>query len=422
MSSNSSKASVGPQDDKQAKLKKHQAAAETSSSQDSAEPTAAPSFQSGEQAVAALQRTPNRGERQQLFQSIQRQFGNQYAAKVAGQVRRKSANAVVQRHSPDAVLVPNAAQAAEEVQNAGTSAATEPLPAPEAGAAPPEGPMADDTVTGAGAAAGGGAAAAGKTGGAGTTTGGTAATGTGAPASTTPPPTTVLTGTMDVSYAQKAITDSFGTVAPKTIITGAITVVDNMDALYAAYDKVCIDDNIMNKDTGKKWAAGDLKKTNAAKGLRTNAFAYKGKVWVDKSGTDPTATVHEMLHVNTASDFLGKVGRIVNEGTTQKFAVKAIKAKGGSVAGSENTYQSEQGVVTNLIAIVTESTLTDAYFKGAATLVTAYEAKKGAGSWATLKALLDAENYTSINTTLTAPAPTPAPTSAPSTGAAPATT
>ena len=417
----SNKAALTHQDDQTAKLKNRQAAAEPSPSQEGADIAEAPSFQSGEQALTALQRTPNRGERQQVFQSIQRQFGNQYAAKVARQVRRSATASVVQRHSPDAVLVPNANQAAAEVQNAGTSAATEPLPTPEAGGTPQEGPMSDDTDVGTGAT---GTGTAGKTAGTGATTGGTT-TGTGTtPASTTPPPTTVLTGTMDVSYAQKAITDSFGTVAPKAIITGAITVVDNMDALYAAYDKVCIDDNILNKSTGKKWAAGDLKKINTAKGLRTNAFAYKGKVWVDKSGTDPTATVHEMLHVNTASDFLGKVGRIVNEGTTQKFAVKAIKAKGGSVSGSENTYQAEQGVVTNLIAIITESTLTDAYFKGGDTLINAYEAKKGKGSWATLKALLDAETYTSINTTLTAPAPTPTPTpttGTPSTGTPPTT-
>jgi hypothetical protein len=100
-----------------------------------------------------------------------------------------------------------------------------------------------------------------------------------------------------------------------------------------------------------------------------------------------------MLHINTASGFRAAVGEIVNEGTTQRLAVRAVQAAGSSVAGSENTYQREQEVVEGIANIVGDEVVTNAYFNGADSMITTYEDRAGENTWTALKALLDARNF-----------------------------
>lgn len=207
-----------------------------------------------------------------------------------------------------------------------------------------------------------------------------------------PPTSAPVKGrTLQLPYAEKVITDAFGAVAKTKIIRGEITVATGEDEILAAFDKV----NKGRKNTlaNRAWQDGDAKKNFKDRGLRLNGFADKGKVWVDMESTDPTATVHEMLHINTASDFRGSVGEIVNEGITERLAIKAMVAAGDAVTGSENTYTKERAFVDKLLAMVSEATAIDAYFNGAAKLVTAYETIGGTGSWATLKAELVKNDY-----------------------------
>jgi len=75
--------------------------------------------------------------------------------------------------------------------------------------------------------------------------------------------------------------------------------------------------------------------------------------------------------------------------TTQRFAVEAVLATGNSVAGSERTYVREQEVVAALVNFVGDPILRNAYFNGASTLVSAYEAFHGSRSFAILKRILD---------------------------------
>ncbi|MBK9051143.1 MAG: hypothetical protein IPL78_09560 [Chloroflexi bacterium] len=117
---------------------------------------------------------------------------------------------------------------------------------------------------------------------------------------------------MTVAFAQQALTDTFGTVAPSAIVLGNMTVVPDMATLYAAYDQWCIDNGVTHAD-GSAWAAGDKLAEDTAGGFRMNAFAEPSpgtSIWVDATGSDPTATVHEMLHINTAADFRAAVGEI----------------------------------------------------------------------------------------------------------------
>jgi len=220
---------------------------------------------------------------------------------------------------------------------------------------------------------------------------------------------------MEVAYAQKAIKDAFGTNKSSAIITGDVHVVGTRAELYAAQDKI-------EQKYNPSWPDGESERNDVSGGFETNAFAEPPPdtgIYVFGGGDDPTATVHEMLHINAAVGFTGKVGRVINEGITQRLAVAAVKAQGNSVAGSEDTYQDEQGIVAELVKLITEDTIKNAYFGGADPLIAAYEAKMGANQFAVLKAILDNDDYTGGLAILKTP---PAPTAAPTTPTAAPTT
>jgi hypothetical protein len=108
-----------------------------------------------------------------------------------------------------------------------------------------------------------------------------------------------------------------------------------------------------------------------------------------------------MLHINTEGGFRAAVGEIVNEGVTQRLAVRAVQQAGESVAGSENTYQREQEVVQALIDIVGDGTVTSAYFGGADTMISAYNTLvDDEDGWRVLKVLLDARDFATALTLL----------------------
>ena len=104
---------------------------------------------------------------------------------------------------------------------------------------------------------------------------------------------------------------------------------------------------------------------------------------------NPTTTVHEMLHINTASTFRSTVGEVINEGMTERLAVQAVAAQGNSVVGSENTYAPQRASVGKLIAIVGEQTMKQAYFNGGQTFIEVYNRLMGRNSFTALKRLLD---------------------------------
>jgi len=194
---------------------------------------------------------------------------------------------------------------------------------------------------------------------------------------------------MQTAFAQEAIKKHFEYVATKPIVTGAITIVADYNALMAEYDRIQMADNVIYSGTGQPWAPGDGADEDARAGAITNGFANSGRIWINANQGDPTVLVHEMLHVNTASGFPALVGRAVNEGITQRFAVQVVIATGNSVAGSGSTYVEEQDVVNALVDVVGEDTIRHAYLRKAQMLVTAYEAVMGKRSWAILERTLD---------------------------------
>ena len=318
-----------------------------------------------QRAIDAVNAVPDAKQRRQRFTLVQRLYGNGYAADVARQVDGE----VVQRHPPGAPLLGGTATAGG---GADPDAGDQPLPEPAGGTAIAEGGEGGGTA----APAAGGAAA--------------AAPGTASGGSTPAAPRELSMPTLQTTFARNAIQTTFGRAAGgRTFVTGNITIVADNAALCAQYDRIQIANGVVNRDTGVAWATGDKARWNQRRGFRTNAFAYNGNIWIDATQTDPTATVHEMLHVNTANSFLSTVGRVINEGTTQRFALRVVRNSGHSVAGSEHTYVQEQGIVNRLVDIISEGILENAYFNNPQALVNTYESLMGASSFAVLKRTLN---------------------------------
>lgn len=369
-----------------------------------------------QRSVEVLQRA-NGAVARQIFRSLQGGYGNAYAARLAAGLHGPGAAAsaslatpapLVQRHPAGAAVLPQAEAIASELANPGVAppaAATPPAPGGVTGSPAPPSPTAGAAL---GAAPGGGvptaeAAPGGTPGTAGTATMPAPAGGGSGAAATAP----VSSPALQAAFAQRALQTSFGDVASRPIVRGGIHVVSGEDAILAACDTVNIRNNATNPITGAVWVAGDAGRTYRDRGLRLNGFADPNSpdLWVDDTTTDPTTTVHEMLHINTAAGFRAAVGEVINEGTTERLAVQAVTAAGQSVAGSENTYAQERALVERLVAVVGEPTLTNAYFNGANSLIQTYELLMGARSFALLKRVLDASppNYDTANALLRPP-------------------
>jgi hypothetical protein len=157
----------------------------------------------------------------------------------------------------------------------------------------------------------------------------------------------------------------------------------------------------VTRPDGSAWKAGDCAKDDAAAGVQTEGFAWKGVVYVNGKTTLVTATVHEILHNNDAPAFRGKVGETFNEGTTELLARRALKAAGVKVP-SVTAYPDQVKFTEKLEKLVGEKVLQDAYFSNPDALVTKFEELKGAGTWASLKTHAEALDETAFKKALAA--------------------
>ena len=205
-------------------------------------------------------------------------------------------------------------------------------------------------------------------------------------------------GAMSLAAAQKILQGQFG--GTKDIVPGTIEILKDQPACAAKYDEVCIRDGVRRPD-GSAWKAGDCAKDDAAAGVQTEGFAWKGVVYVNGKTTLVTATAHEILHNNTAGGYLAKVGATFDEGTTELLARRALKAAGVKVP-SVTAYPDQVKFTEKLEKLVGEKVLQDAYFSNPDALVTKFEELKGAGTWAALKVHAEALDETAFKKALAA--------------------
>lgn len=205
-------------------------------------------------------------------------------------------------------------------------------------------------------------------------------------------------GAMGLAGAQKILQGAFGDL--KDIVPGKIEILADQPACAAKYDEVCMADGIKRPD-GSDWKAGDCAKDDAAAGVQTEGFAWKGTVYVNGKTTLVTATAHEILHNNAGGTFRAKMGETFNEGTTELLARRALSVAGVTVP-TVTAYPDEVKFTLKLQTLVGQPLLTAGYFGNPDTVIAKVEELKGVGTWATIKAHAEAKDEAKFNAAMAA--------------------
>jgi hypothetical protein len=184
-------------------------------------------------------------------------------------------------------------------------------------------------------------------------------------------------GPLTKDKAKQVLQDAFGTY--KTITEGKVELLDQAD-FQVAYDKVYG----KTKWSWAKWVVpthGNL-----------NGFAENGVNYINKNMANTGTVPHEMLHNNAAADWTPFVGMQFDEGATDVLKQFAIQKAGLS---SPNSYPDQLSCVEAFCASgVSKDQLFTAYFKGgAAKAVGEHVDKTCAGSWADVKAAMEAKDW-----------------------------
>ena len=153
----------------------------------------------------------------------------------------------------------------------------------------------------------------------------------------------------DLAGAQQILTTAFGNI--KTIVPGSIQLL-SQDDFQAAYDAIY--------GSGQySWA-----KYVAPRYGNLNGFASGGVNYINRATAGLHTIVHEMLHNNCASDFIGVVGSRFNEGATEILTQMAC---GLFDEPAPVTYPGESPCVQAALDSGLPSTaLEEAYLKGGA--------------------------------------------------------
>ena len=121
--------------------------------------------------------------------------------------------------------------------------------------------------------------------------------------------------------------------------------------------------------------------------------------------------LHEATHLYSNSAVRTTYGSQVNEGITEYFTRIIVREQ--NLPERTGLYDDEYGEVTALVKICGEDVLRHAYFEGnIAGLQSAIDTARGAGTFATWVAAMQAEDWATARAAL-APKPTPAPAPAP---------
>jgi hypothetical protein len=212
---------------------------------------------------------------------------------------------------------------------------------------------------------------------------------------------------MDHLVAHQALVTAFGTI--HKVQPFKVVMVPDQKTLFAKLDEVCIRDAVEDEDPtqpGKRglWKPGWA----AAQGNDAEGFADQPTktAYVMKTAELPTATMHEMLHLNSSAAFRDSVGEAINEGMTEYLAIKAYKAGDMTPARRKDgfAYDGHRIKLEKLFRLVGEATVTHAYFHGPAPLIDAFESLQGKGSWKQLNTAMAAPGLEEMGKLLKRPA------------------
>jgi hypothetical protein len=121
-------------------------------------------------------------------------------------------------------------------------------------------------------------------------------------------------------------------------------------------------------------------------------FADKktGTSYINSAKQSVDTVPHEMLHTNASSAWKAAVSHQLNEGATEWLTIKAVSEEKYTPTHS---YPSQEGVVRDLVAVVGEEALMNAYFKGSVAPVKTKVDAECTGTWDQLNKAMDAADW-----------------------------
>ena len=181
---------------------------------------------------------------------------------------------------------------------------------------------------------------------------------------------------LSLATAKKILDDSYSDL--HTFVEGSIQVLEQ-DAFQVKYDSIYAPDYAW--DTYVIPTFGNLE-----------GFAHEGTNYINKALAHTDTVVHEMLHNNTAADFVAVVGDEFNEGTTEILTIDACTA--ANVAWTVS-YPGQDPVIRKIVAAgLSMTNLKKAYLVGdAQTLIADWADTNCKGDWSVIKNAMETKDF-----------------------------
>jgi len=182
---------------------------------------------------------------------------------------------------------------------------------------------------------------------------------------------------------------AYGSVNPHPFVGTPIVTLAGQAEMYRRYDEVTSSKRLYNAQSGRPWALGDAA-TAFPTGLDGFSDRDSGVVYLNVRRGVATTTPHEVLHVNSSSEFVAAVGDEINEGMTEELALGALAAAGVRLPAMAH-YPQERALVAELTAVVGRDRMVQAYFQGGKSLADLIAAV-GPDTFQKVKGAADAHN------------------------------
>ncbi len=197
-----------------------------------------------------------------------------------------------------------------------------------------------------------------------------------------------------------------GKIKENVVIVG----VDSEGALRAEYDRSMIAQGKQFRETGadgeeklRPWQAGDADKhPDMKKEFAGFNDTSNGQIYVDlsKPPDEQTATIaHEMLHASSSGNFVGVLGKGIDEGMTEKLTIDAFTNSGYSV--TSGMFAEWVTFANRLGAAFGDGVMKEAYFGGTAALRDAINDRLGKGSFGKFTEAVRNQQWDKVNEMIT---------------------
>ena len=190
-------------------------------------------------------------------------------------------------------------------------------------------------------------------------------------------------GYLSSARSLELLRTAYAAFAERPIEEPRVVVAPTSAATWARSDDVNIANAAWNPRTGRTWAHGDAR-AMWPEGMGGFTDPITGDVYINAELAVESAMPHEILHANSAPEFLQAVGVNLNEGITENLALEAM-AGAGVAAEKVPAYGAYRAVADAITGITGPDLLARAYFNGGSHLAD-FVAVLGAETLARVKA------------------------------------